>query len=120
MDSTESTPQVSKFDPLRCGLFRSMTVYGEAIGGGAIINSRAWNQARADGRPIGDCRVCGYPVVALPTENAAHITWYTAQCTSCRHEIASPNGEMLRRSGRHSEQPAGFAEGRKGTKRFGA
>lgn len=119
MDSTQPTPQASKFDPLRCGLFRSMCVYGEAAGGGAILNSRAWNQAVADGHAVGDCRLCGYPVVALPTEVVGRITWYTGRCTNCRQEIASPNGEIMRRSMMHSEQPAGFQEGRRDSKRNG-
>lgn len=117
MDSTQSAPHNNKFDPLRFGLFRSMTVYGEAAGGGALLNSRAWNHAAEQHQPVGDCRICGYPVVGLPTQTVGRVIWYTAECTNCRHEIASPNGEILRRSMMHGEMPQGFWEGRTGSKR---
>jgi hypothetical protein len=116
VDSTQSKPHTNNFDALLFGLFRSMTVYGEAAGGGALLNSRAWNHAAENHQPVGDCRVCGYPVVGLPTEVVGRITWYSAECTNpnCRHEIVSPNGEILRRSMRHEEMPKGFWDGRTG------
>jgi hypothetical protein len=127
VDSTQSYDKdtaarmAGKFDALEHGLYREFRTYGEAIGGGALINTRAWNRqaehqlgAGDYKRPVGDCRVCGNDMFALPTEQAGVITWYTAQCSNkqCDHIIASPNGEMLRRSGRWSEQPSGFMAGR--------
>lgn len=114
MDSTQPGSP-GKFDPMRCGIFRSLTAYGEATIGGALLNTRAWNYAVAEHRPVGDCRGCGYPVVGYPTEVVGNITWYSAVCTNpnCQKEIASPKGELLRRSSRWSEMPKGFMEGRK-------
>lgn len=98
-------------------LFRSMQTPGQTTSGGALLNTRAWNRAAEDGYAVGDCRVCGHHIFALPTEVVGRITWYTAECRNCGHIIASPNGEILIRSGRHSEMPAGFFDGRPGTRK---
>ena len=104
-------PATTYFDGLRYGLWRRFVVSQGTVGG-ALINTRAWNQAAENGEPVGDCRVCGYHLKANPTGAIGHITWYTAECVNCHHEIAAPNGEILLRSARWSEQPAGFAQGR--------
>lgn len=118
MDSTQQQSGTSKFDPTRFGIYQSFRVYGDSVGGGALLNTRAWNRAVESGEPVGDCRVCGWHIVGCPTEIVGTVTWYTAVCTNppCRHEVASPNGEILRKSSRHSEMPSGFWTGRPGTK----
>lgn len=127
MDSTQTHDKdtaarmIGKFDALQHGLYRDFRVDGPANAGGMLINTRAWNQAadrsQAVGeyrRPVGDCRKCGADMHALPTTVVGSITWYEAQCSNplCGGIIASPNGECLKRSGRWSEQPAGFMTGR--------
>jgi len=113
---------LGKFDALDHGLYREFRSYGDHIGGGALLNTRAWNRQAERGhdplgghrRPVADCRHCGADMFALPTEVAGRITWYSAQCSNppCSAIIASPNGEVLRRSSRHSEMPGGFWDGR--------
>lgn len=117
MDSThipaDSMP--ARFDALKFGLFRSVTVSGQGPGG-ALLNTRAWNNAAENGYPVGDCRNCGYNIFALPTEQVGNVTWYSAGCRNCGKEVVSANAEVLLRSSRHSEMPQGFWEGRTGTR----
>lgn len=123
MDSTHSTDKDTadrmegRFDALQHGLYQPFRVYGPSVEGGALLNSRAWNHAaeanwEGEFTPVGDCRVCGHPMRPLPTEQVGRILWYSAQCVNCEGIIASPNGEILRRSGRWDEQPSGFMQGR--------
>jgi hypothetical protein len=88
--------------------------------GGGLLNMRLWNLAVATGEAVGTCRMCSSEMIPLPTHIAGTITWYSAVCTmkNCERTIASPNGEILRRSGRHSEMPAGWWQGRTGKKSF--
>ena len=109
MDSTKPAP--TTFDPLKYGLWRRFIV-SQGSTGGALLNTRAWNAAAESGEPVGDCRICGYHLRAVPTQHVGRVDWYSAECTNCHHEVAAPNGEILIRSGRWSEQPPGFAEGR--------
>lgn len=81
---------------------------GQSATGGAVINTRVWNQAVGSGESVGECRKCGHDMAALPTEIYGHIHWYSAECVSCRGVIALPNGEILLRSSRRGEQPQGF------------
>lgn len=105
------------FDALANGLFQRFKVHGQPATGGALLNSREWNAAVAQGwhgqfEPVGSCRRCGHDMRPLPTTTVGHITWYEAECVHCQGVIASPNQEILRRSGRWSEQPSGFMSGR--------
>lgn len=120
-DKDTAARMIGKFNALDHGLYRDFRTDGVAIAGGMLINTRAWNavasRSQAIGeqrRAVGDCRKCGHEMYALPTHTAGAITWYEAQCSykPCDAIIASPNGECLRRSGRWSEQPAGFMAGR--------
>lgn len=128
MDSTQShdadtaARMHGKFDALQHGLYQTFRVYGVSIEGGALLNGRAWNAAvegnwRGDEfTPVGDCRVCGHDMRPLPTTQVGSVTWYEAECVNCHGIIASPNGEILRRSSRHSEMPGRFWQGRSGVK----
>jgi hypothetical protein len=123
VDSTHSTDKDTSqrpFSALDHGLYQHFRVYGVSIEGGALLNSRAWNAAveaswdpDSTFQPVGSCRRCGHDMRPLPTEQVGTITWYTAECVFCGGIIASPNGEILRRSSRHSEMPAGFVAGRR-------
>lgn len=109
VDSTK--PAATVFDALKYGLWRRF-IAGQGSVGGALLNTRAWNAAAETGDLVGDCRVCGHHLRALPTVRVGRVDWYSAECINCRHEFAAPNGEILLRSSRHAEQPAGFAAGR--------
>lgn len=125
MDSTQSNDRDTadrmhgRFDALDHGLFQEFRSYGMSMEGGALLNSRAWNRAAEANwegtfTPVGDCRKCGSEMRPLPTEQVGRILWYSAQCVDpkCDGIIASPNAEVLRRSGRHDEMPQGFWDGR--------
>lgn len=123
MDSTQTYDKDTAarlkghFNALEHGLYRRFAIYGAAAEGGAMLDSRVWNAAAQKSwegtfEPVGTCRHCGHDMRALPTEQAGNITWYTAECVNCQGVIASPNREILRRSGRWSEQPSGFMSGR--------
>ncbi len=96
---------MNKFDPLAHGLFR---LYIDPSG--LAINTSAWGRAHASGEFVGTCRICGGHLVAQPSYTAGAINWYSARCVEadCHHEVAMPNGAILRRSSQHSEMPAGF------------
>lgn len=124
MDSTHSTDKdtadrmTGRFNGLDHGLYRRFCIYGASAEGGAMLDSRAWNGSvqtswdTGEFEPVGTCRHCGHDMRPLPTEQVGHITWYTAECVNCHSVVASPNREILRRSGRWSEQPSGFMANR--------
>lgn len=115
-DSTVFAASRSKpVDPHSEGLYRRFTVYNGSDGG-ALINTRLWNEAAENGEYVGTCRFCGHDLLPKPTETVGQLLWYTADCVNfqCGRSIAAPRGEMLRRSARHSEMPAGFWEKRTG------
>lgn len=83
------------------------------------IHSPAWNRAVEGKEHVGTCRWCGGYLVGEPTTQTGRITWFLGRCTSCSRELASPNGEVLRRSGRWDEMPAGWFENRHKNKKPG-
>lgn len=96
---------MNNFDPLKHGLYRSLI-----DNSGLYINVAAWGRAQGGGEFVGTCRVCGDQLVALATHTAGKTNWFAARCVNqeCLHEIAMPNGAVLKRSGLHSEMPEGF------------
>lgn len=100
MDPTK--PATTFFDANRYRLFSRFVVQDKD---GVRIETRAWNRAVELGELVGECRQCGSKLKPLPTEAIRHITWYTARCVGCGHEVAAPNGLLVRRSSRHNEQP---------------
>lgn len=95
--ATVSTP----VQPNAGGLWRSVT---QADGS---INPGAWTKAEENGEVVGVCRPCGgFLVVAVyPYRDDDALTWRIARCLACGHECASPNGRVLRKSGRASQRP---------------
>lgn len=105
MDSTPPTGR-EKFDPLHMGIYlRFLNRDGDS----KTINTRLWNLSVQTGESVGDCRKCGHPMQAQPTQVVGHIHWYTARCANfeqCGVEVAAPNAKVLVNSSRRSEQPA--------------
>lgn len=99
------------FDPLQHGIGRSLLDPS-----GMWLNTSAWNRAANGGEFVGSCRVCGDHMVAEPTRTEGKIHWYTARCigADCHHDVAMPDGRILRRSARHDEMPQGFWDKRTG------
>lgn len=99
-----------KFDPLEHGLNRSML-----DNTGMYLNTAAWD--RSVGEFVGTCRVCGDNLVAEEKRTEGKVTWRIARCINakCKHEYASPEARILRRSSRHDEMPTGFWAKRTGT-----
>lgn len=96
---------IRTFNPAEHGLYRRLR------NDDGSINTVAWNRAAECGEHVGTCRHCGSYLLADPTHQNAGITWYGGRCTNlggCGRDFAAPNGEVLRRSARHSEMPAGW------------
>lgn len=74
-----------------------------------FIHSVEWNRLAERGGIVGNCRQpkCGGLLKALPTHEDGKRTWYGAECLNCGHEIAAPDGKVLRRSSRRNEMPSG-------------
>lgn len=89
-------------DPRSAGLWRS-------VAGPDGINFAAWQRAEEAGDIIGTCRACGGFIVSDSPppyiDDAVSVTWLYARCLTCQHEVASPGGRVLRRSGRLSQRP---------------
>jgi hypothetical protein len=100
-----------QFDPLDHGIGRSLV-----DNTGMYLNTAAWNRAAGGTEFVGTCRVCGDHMVAEPTVTTGRTDWYVARCINaeCHHEVASPDGRILRRSTRRDEMPQGFWEKRTG------
>lgn len=60
---------------------------------------------------VGSCRHCpgGY-LMAVEDGGDRHggVTYYTATCNTCRHEVVCPGGRTLAHSSRQTEAPYGF------------
>lgn len=97
---------MDQIDATQHGLFRRL------LNDDGTIHTRGWNYAAENHEHVGTCRWCGGYLKPAPTHQAGQITWYTADCVGCGGTIAAPNGEFLRRSGRHDEMPRGFWENR--------
>lgn len=91
-------------DPLAAGLWQRVVL-------GGAVNPAGWAQAEESAEVIGTCRRAdcgGYLVVDSPLPyGPTALAWYCARCLKCGHEVASPGGRLLRRSGRWSERPTG-------------
>lgn len=104
---TEQKP----FNALEHGLFERFLV-GKRGDGDLMLNLAAWGRAIGTGEHVGTCRTCGGFCIALRSHEQGKIVWQGGQCLNCKHEFAMPNGEILRRSSRHSEMPQGYWERR--------
>lgn len=101
-------PGPQYFDPTQHGIYRRLR------NDNGTINTTAWNRAVEGGEHVGSCRHCGGYLLGDPTHQSGQITWYGGHCTNlqCGRDFGAPNGEALRRSGRHSEMPGGWWENR--------
>jgi hypothetical protein len=80
---------------------------------GYWVSDAAWLRARAAREVIGTCRQCGEGyLMANPSPPEHHLvgdesklSWYEATCQTCGHEVALPNGKVLRESSRNREIP---------------
>lgn len=90
---------------------------------GYWVNDAAWLRARAADEVIGTCRQCGEgyltpdptPPVNHETGEELKLSWYSATCQTCGHEVALPNGKVLRDSSRNREIPGGWWKARNTT-----
>lgn len=80
---------------------------------GTIVGP-AWYRAFEGKDVIGTCRErqCEGLMVALPNQADHEFVWYLAECLSCGHQVASPDGRTLTRSSRRYEMPEGAWERR--------
>lgn len=72
---------------------------------GDHIDPRAWSHM------VGSCRACEKGHLIAQTQHnrgPKDVTWFEAKCSNCGHEVAAPQGKILRESSRHSEMPPGF------------
>lgn len=76
-----------------------------------LVPKWRWNELARLAAVIGTCRKCGAEMYAVESDEhdaageVGQVTWYEARCAR-GHEVASPNGRVLRRSGLHSEMPS--------------
>lgn len=77
-----------------------------------------WKQLADLGAIVGQCRQCQGNLVAEPPDEHdqggedGQVSWYETRCLSCGRVSAAPNGRVLARSSRATEQPRGWAERR--------
>lgn len=80
---------------------------------GYWVDESAWNRARAERSPVGTCRECGigelYPDPTPPEHHQAgdesHLVWLSATCCGCGHQVALPNGKILKHSAARLRRP---------------
>jgi hypothetical protein len=78
-----------------------------------------WERLARMRAQIGQCRRlgCDAPLRAIPADEHDHsgedgaISWYEAVCDN-GHEVAAPNGRVLRKSSLHGEMPSSWWEQR--------
>jgi hypothetical protein len=90
---------LTPFDPTAEGLY-------DRYVRGDYIDHAAWLRACAAGELVGTCRWCGDQLAPRPAEEVSKIWWYEADCRTCTKIYAAPGGRILKRSSRHTEQPA--------------
>jgi hypothetical protein len=81
---------------------------------GYWVSKAGWLRARAAGEYVGTCRSCGLGHMRPdPTPPQHHllgdesrVEWFSAICEHCGATVALPNGKVLEKSSRVSEQPA--------------
>lgn len=102
---------VSGEDALSAGLSKRY------VDGQDFINEPAWHRANNRRELVGACRQpkCGGLLQPQDTHESNGITWYSAACLNCGHEVVSPNGRVLRRSSRRHEMPDGWWDRRMNT-----
>jgi hypothetical protein len=68
-------------------------LYRNVIDDGAIDHA-AWLRARAEKRPVGNCRRCNdHLIPQLPHEHDGR-TDYQADCRSCGYSLLAPGGRV--------------------------
>jgi len=91
-------------DTARNGLYRRV------LDDAGFIVGAAWDEAVTGRVSVGQCRVCdGVLFGARPAVQGA-VTWYAARCSTCAHEVWSPNGRTAPGSSARSRmRPGGWA-----------
>lgn len=76
------------------------------LGHDGTISLGAWLNAVSVKAFVGICKVCLAPLKGEHPEEQRNpnITWFTARCTSCGHEVTSPSGRKLARTMRSWER----------------
>lgn len=64
------------------------------------INPDAWRVAVDTKAFVGICPSCKAPMHGQRPDTQKHITWFTARCTACGHEVHSPGGRTVPRNSR--------------------
>lgn len=59
-----------------------------------VIVREAWAAAVAGYQTVGICDACREPLRPESPRKERHITWYSARCVGCGHEVSSPNGRL--------------------------
>lgn len=85
----------------------------------ALVPKSEWERLARMRAQVGRCRrpECDAPLRAIPADEHDHsgedgaISWYEAVCDN-GHEVAAPNGRVLRKSSLHMETPSGWWEQR--------
>lgn len=69
-------------------------IYRAVLDGDGMIDMDAWAAAVAGFQMVGICDACREPLRPERPRKERHITWYTALCVGCGHEVSSPNGRL--------------------------
>lgn len=84
---------------------------------GFFVNRAAWQRAYHARDAVGDCRQpdCAGRMIPTPTHSVGKVDWFGAECDGVddrdepyRHEIAAPDGRVVKGSALHSEMPTGW------------
>lgn len=70
-----------------------------------VIIPTEWANNLTNRTAVGSCP-CGAYLWSTPTTTTGTITWYTARCDTCGHEITAPNGHTLPRGRRPAARGA--------------
>lgn len=81
-------------------------LFPDVVNPDGSIAMGSWLKAVSGKQFVGTCAKCWAPLLPQrPDEQTKPaITWFTARCSACGYEVASPSGRTLKRTFRHWER----------------